>query len=717
MRWQRPVRWMVAVAGVSTAVMLYVQTRERPAVDRPPVATPADPEATVQSAEGTTIRYGSGGEIEFSISYNAVRQYADGRTVWDGAQLRIDDSTSMAAKLVESVGPVSDGMPAEIKAVGNVLIETEGASIRGEQATYTRDTGVAILPGPVSFSHGRISGGGVGGEYHRDAGLFHVLADAKVTSQADEQGGMVEATARSMTFNRAGLILGLNENAQIAHEQQHMASDTASLHLSEDREQFKAIELRGQSSVTPVPGKDTAMPDMRARDIDLTFHEGTQTLDRARLAGSATMVLVEGGARQSIEADDIAMTMAPDGRTVTHLDAADQRTVTVRTPARPGQAARTVTAPKLVASGEETKGLTSAVFSGGARFEEIEPAAAGRAATMRIGTSQLLTLKLAGQIDAVEEAQFERNVRFEAGDVTGDADLGNYMASSGRLTLRPAQKTPALWPRVASGRVTVDAREFIDVDLDTQDLHARGDVKTVSAPAPESSPDRQGGLFNDREALLGFGAEFWYEQSRGGARYRGTAKTPARVTQGETDVMGQSIELADDTHDLTAKGSVESTFVSTSTGDKAGEKQTHRVVAETLEYRDSARTATYTGAPVTLTSPDNVIVAQTIVMAFGTDGRELERLDARSEVHVKFRDGREALADTLLYDAGRSRYTLRGQPLIMRTPGEKAGACSQSWARVAYFLSTGDSSLEFPDAENPGGVERRDVSCTGALRK
>jgi lipopolysaccharide export system protein LptA len=710
----------VAAAGIGTAAALYTQTRERPVVDRPTVATPADPEAVSQSAKGRYERF-RGGTLVFAIDYDFIRTYENPvRTEYDNARFQMDDGTFLGAdRIVISEG--ADGEPTESTFNGNVRMDTpEGASIRADEATYVNTTGVAILPGPITFSRGRLSGSGTGGEYHRDTGVFHVLADAQVETVADEAGGKVQATARSMTFNRTGLALLFDTDARILHETQVMTADRATLYLTESQEQFRLIELRGRSTVTPVPGQESTVPEMRARDIDLAFHEGTQALERAVLVGGSSMVLVEGNARRSIEATDITLTTAPDGRTVTHLEAREQ--VTVRTPAQAKQAARTITASNLVASGNDS-GLTDATFTGGVRFVETTPASGGRKAGERVGTSQTLSMKLDGQLDAVESARFQQDVKFRDGDVSGDADIGDYAAAAGRLTLRPG-RVPSRYPYVTSGRVTVDAREFIEVDLDTENLHARGDVKTVSV-AESGGARGQGrgevderGLFDSGETLLGFAAEFWYDGGAGRVRYRGAAKAPARVTQGDTAVFGASIELSEETQDLTAGGGVESTFLVGDSKTPAAAPQKYRVLAETLEYRDAARTASYTGNPVTLTAPDGVTRARTMVMTLAAEGRTLERLDARTDVHAVMPKGREALADSLLYEAALGRYTLRGvrgRSLVLRAEGDTPGTCSLS--RGLMVTLTSGEPPEFPPSENPGPVEQTTVPCTGTLQR
>lgn len=717
MRWQRPARLIVAVAGIGIAVALYVQTRERPVADRPPVATPADPEARAQSSAGTELRFGVGGDVEFEIEHKGQRVYPDGRTEWDQARLRVSDGTFLAADFIETRGEgegADDAGFSTLQARGQVRLDTpEGASIRAEEATYVSETGVAVFPGAVTFARGRITGSGTGGEYHRDTGVFHLLAEAKVETAADEGGGRVTATGQSMTFNRATMALLLDGNAGIAHERQTMSAARATLYLAENQDQFKVIELRGGARVTPAADQEAGLPEMMARDIDLAFHDGTQALERAVLAGGSSLILMEGGARRSIEAIDISLSTAPDGRTVTRLDARDG--VIVRTPPRGETAARTITASTLVASGDEAKGLTLALFTGDVRFVETTAASAGRAASERTGTSERLTMNLAGQLDAVEQARFERNVTFVDGDVTGDADLGEYDATAGRLILRPARSASRL-PRVTSERVTVSARELIDIDLDSQDLHARGEVATINAADDSAETDGPAsGLFNDHEVMYGFAAEFRYRAADGNASYRGTADRRARVTQGDTVVEGESIDLARESQDLMAEGRVIAVFSAIEGDSPNGTSQKYRAESDTLEFRNSARTVRYTGSPVTLTGPDGVTKAESMVMTLASASRTLERLDASTNVHSLLADGDEALADSLVYETALDRYTLRGQPVLIRTVDRQSGECSQARARVGYF--TVGQRPEFPDPENPGGVFRRNVPCDAPLQK
>jgi len=715
MRWQRAARWGVAVAGLGIAALLYFQTDERPPDERPPVAAPADPEARAQSAAGTVVRF-SDGERTFELTHEGERVYADGRTQWDRARLTIGDGTLLAADLIEAsaaTGP--DGVPLEIACRGNVRLDTpEGASVSAGEATYNSTTGVAVLPGPVAFTRGRVSGAGTGGEYHRDTGVFHVLADATIEMAADEGAEAARGSARTMTFDRASRALLLDGGARIEHERQIMTAELATLHMTDDGDEFRLIELRTGARVVPRPGYEADVPDMRARDIDLAFYDGTQALERGELRGGSSLTIVESGGRRSIEAIAITFNTGTDGRTLTHLEAHDR--VVVRTPPSGDSPARTITSDDLVASGQEGRGLTSALFTGGVRFVEQVPAQGGAPAGERTGTAARLTLQLGGQLEAVERAHFERDARFRDGDVTGDADLGEYDAAAGRLRLRPA-RSPSRYPRVTSDRVTVDARELVDVDLVSRDLYAKGDVRTVSLPDDEpikGGAERQAGFFDERDTVYGFADEFWYTDASGDARYRGSDGRPARVTQGETTVTAGTVTIRRQTRDLDAATSVVATFSTAGDGDEP--PKAYRVESDTLEYRDAARTATYVGTPVVLTGPDGVTRAATMVMTLAEESREVERLDARGNVYSLMAEGHTALADTLLFEAPLERYTLRGAPLVLRMLDREQNSCSETRGRMAYY-TVGEPSPEFPAPENRGGVARRNVACDSPLQK
>lgn len=715
MKWQRGARWLVAATGLGTAIVLYTQTRERPEVDRPPVATPADPEASLQSSGGTSVRFRDGG-VELQVEHDGELVYPDGRTVWRDARLQLGDGTTLAAGEIENSGEQVDGQPANIRLRERVeMVTPEGATVGGAEATYDHTTGVAVLPGPVTFTRGRISGAGTGGEYYRDTGVFNIQADAHIETSPDESGGTVTASAETMTFNRASQAMLFEGGARIVHSTNTMTGDRATLYLADDQERFRVIELRGNAAVTPEPGSEASVPEMRAADISLSFYEGTDTLERAVLVGGSTVVLAGADGRRSIDATNITLMTAPDGRTVTSIDARER--VVVQTPSGPDRAGRTISAARLVATGNSS-GLTEATFTGGVRLVENPVGQNRPGAGDRTANARTMVMDLDGQFDRVQVARFSQDVEFTDGEMSGDGERGEYDARAGRLILRSAPGSSRL-PHVRSRSVTVDARDVIDVDLNSGSLEASGDVKTVSSGADEDANRTSAvGLLDSSQTMVGFSSAFQYDAEAGTARYVGTEEQPARVTQGETAVAALAIELSERTEDLTADQMVDTTFVaSASTG--AG-PQRYRVRADTLEYRQGERTATYTGVPVTLTAPDGTTQGQTMVLTLAAEQRTLDRLDARVDVHATLPSGREALADSLLYEAATGHYTLRGtrgrSQVVLRAPGERPGTCTESRGLMVYFTSGGEPP-EFPAAENPGQVIHVNVACSAPLTR
>ena len=114
MRWQRVARAILAVVGLGVAVLLYVNTRERPTPQAQPGGSlVADPQATVQAGKGAQIRYRDG-DKQFTVEYTASSLYSDGRTVLEGARLTLEDGTLagmvLAGKLTGAqLGALEDG--------------------------------------------------------------------------------------------------------------------------------------------------------------------------------------------------------------------------------------------------------------------------------------------------------------------------------------------------------------------------------------------------------------------------------------------------------------------------------------------------------------------------------------------------------------------------------------------------------------------------------
>ncbi len=738
MRWQRVARVGVALAGLGTAVALYALSRERPVAERPEV-TAIDPAALSQSGAGVEVRH----ELEserWRLEYGTQTIYPNDLVKWDQVHLRFSDGTEVWADHAEGQG-VREGAnrAASLTATGNVRLKTgEGATVEGQELRYSEQNEVTHMPGPVAFTKGRMSGSGTGATYERGPGVFRILADARlVTTGGDEsaagqpdaeQPASIVATADTLVFNKAASAMLFEGGARITRGEDVMTADRATLYLDENEERFRVIELRGNARVVPGSNADGAQqtPDMRAQDIDMSFYEGTEILERAVLSHQAALVIADAGGRRSIEGDTINLTTAPDGVTLTHLEAADQ--VVVRIPASADVPERRIESRTMIATGtEQAGGLTDALFRGNVRFAEAIVDARGQRTGERTGTAENLSLALEGRFDRIERAEFQQNVRFRDGSVEGEADLGTYeMGQTERLTLRPSPRGATHAPRVTDEDITVGATGSIVIALGSHDLHATGDVTTVSQgqqDAKADTPAARGALFGGSEKVFGFADEVWYDRAKQEIRYAGTASHAARLQQADSVVEGTGIVVRQDTNDLQATGAVRSTMP-IEDAKKTGAGQQYRATAETMVYDDTARTITYEGRPVRLETPRGAVNAARVLLTLAREERRLERLEAWSDpaqaetaaVDSTLGEQQQSRSDWLLYEAALDRYRLRGRPFVLRTRDDD-GTCSESTGTSGVF-TPGEAAVIPEGEENPGGVfTRRRQSCTGPLGK
>jgi lipopolysaccharide export system protein LptA len=428
-RWQKALRLGVAAVGLGTAAAVYVLVRPRPAAPPPAPEITIDPAARVQTGAGKYIRT-EGDRVVGTWTYSAVRQYADGRSQWDHFRYELSDGGVMSADLVQAEGQSGTSeMPAVLTARGHVVWQThDGTSVQADAATFDDANGVAIMTGPTTFTRGRTTGSGVGGVYEQKTNRFTLQSAAHVTTApADAAGPPLDITAQSMLYVMDQKTMTFDGAARIVRASETLASDHTTIYLAENEEQFKAIQLRGHSAVTPAAGHTSDLPEMQAEDIDLSFYPDSTALQTGALRQHATMVLTDETGRRSIEAPSIDFATAEDGRTLTRLDARDRAIVS--TPRNGDVPERKISANSLVATGDAKKGLTQARFEGKVEFNELVAGARGTPDHKRTATSETLTARIAGRLDAIDDARFERDVVFRDGTVTGDADVGIYRAA------------------------------------------------------------------------------------------------------------------------------------------------------------------------------------------------------------------------------------------------------------------------------------------------
>ncbi len=398
-------------------------------------------------------------------------------------------------------------------------------------------------------------------------------ATARVDPDAEGHGAS-DLSSKRMILVRDQKTVQLEENARIVGETQTLTSRNATVSFTEDEQAIKYLEMRTTARVTPNPGGPPDRPGMSADNITMSFYADGLTLQHASLTGRAVLNLSSATAK-SVKASWIDLFTAPDGRTLTRLQAKDTVVVTLApTATTPG---KTITSNTLSAAGDDKKGLTSARFEGSPRFEEVPAAGArrggsagaGAQGTARTGTATTLVLTLGGQIDAIERAEFQQKAWFQDGDATCEADVAQYEEANGLLHLIPNAKEPRRLSRVTTSEMTVDGAT-IDVDTNTDDLRAQGTVTTRLKRAPGSAAAPKGALFAGDEPIIGGADALRYTKSSGTAHYTGSTRGQAMLKQGQSVVIADQIEFADASRNLSASGTVDSTWLLESTAPAAG---------------------------------------------------------------------------------------------------------------------------------------------------
>ncbi len=712
MTWQRVARVVVALIGVGCAVALVMSTRQRPTPVVAPPQVAIDPKATVQGGAGRTVRHRGDKELGV-IEYQSSKTYDDGRMVFEKPHIVSSDERGFeaTADLSETKGKsVHADNPGEMEFTGHVHVKTkDGLELHSDSAVYDDTTGGIRVPGPVTFSRARMTGQGVGAIYDRTVDVLTVLDQAHVNVTPDPDGkGAMTAVSKTMTMDRVHKVAKLEQGAVITHDTEKLTGDTATLDWTEDEKQLRLIELRGHASVVQAANAGAGSPpDMHADDIDLTFHPDGHTVHLAALTGRtalASLVLIDAAGRRSISGSQINAAVAPDGSTLTNLESKNR--VKVELPKTVDNPARVITAQTLVAQGTEKEGLKQARFDGGVEFLEMVPGARGAKDSVRTGKSRVLVLALNGQIDAIDRATFSQDATFTDTDMRGEADQADYFASQGKLSLRPAPRDAKKLPHVVDGGLQVDAKA-IDININTNDLEATGDVKTVNRPAANAPPDTHTSAlfdFNDpNRPIYGTSDKLVYVDDAGRATYTGTPERPAQTRQDQNVVTGDQVVLETNTHNLRATGHVKSTYFlapappppGTQPANPPPKPAEYRGDADSLDYKDADRVATYVGVPATLKGIDGTTTAPRIDVTFNDAGNDVDKLDATGGAYALLDGNREAVGQRLIYTASNDTYTLTGSTAMaarVKLPNSDHTECTKSMGERLTFTRLSGSA-------------------------
>lgn len=710
-RWQRPLRLGLAVFAVVFAIAVYFAIGRRPAAPSGATSPRSDPKAVLES-EGGVTQIASKTRQDFQVKYGRMAVYEDGTTRFERIEVLVPQRGGRDYTITASSGVVADNQN-DIALEGQVkLTTTDGLVVDTEAASFERTEGMLRIPGAMAFSRRGLRGRSVGATYDQQREVLWLLDRAEVDMTAEKGAPATKIRSGSAGFAQRDRYFRFERDVVMTRGGQTITADGAVAHLQPEADVLQMIELRGRSRVTGAAA--SALEAMTANDINLAYGEDGATLQRATLAGAASLRLAGAGGQgtRRLEAEWMDIGLSPDGRLATFIAARER--VALDLPAGEGAPARRITSVTLDAAGPPDQGITTAHFAENVEFRERVPAAEGRPASERVARSRTLDTVVAPGFGAIEAANFVGDVRFSDGALEGQAPDATYNVAKGALRLQGAARSAAggQTARLVDERADIDA-ERIDVALEGGDLTATGGVRSVLKSSRDDGDARDGGRTARRPSMLKADQptnvtadRLVYEKETGRATYTGDA----RLWQGETAVQAPTIALDEVRGNLRAEGGVKSTLRLQDAG-AAGEARTSVLTAQTLLYEEEERRATYT-TDARMVGPEGDVRADRIELYLDESGEALDRAEAydrvvlradvssaRGDVHQRVSWG-----ERLTYFARDGRYVMSGPEVVIQE--QRPAECVETKGKTLTFYRSADTILI------DGNAQRRTESTT-----
>lgn len=687
--WQKRARLFVMAVALVVMAVVFFTTRRR---EQPPPPTPiarADPAATIESEGAFLVQWK--GERE-TVRVEAERQfsYPDGSTRLVKVKVTSvrQGETFVATADEARVGENQSNLDMK----GNVVITSNnGLQAKGDSATYSQGEGLMRGPGPVTFRRGRLSGSGVDFSYDETQDLLALADRTHVIIAPEKRGGeATDITSGAAVLGRTDNFLSFERNVHIVRGSQVIDAQSALGELSETDEHLSGLELSGGARIETPNALPGALKLMSGDVINLTYYEDSDLLQSAIVTGGAALrIAAEQGAAESVlHADNIEIAIAPDGTTLTSLNARDR--VVFDVAAAKGQPAKKVTSNALVARGAAGKGLTSASFTEGVEYQET----GGTPPVKRTVTSRTLDASLKGGLGQIHEATFIGSARFRGDDTQAAGSTMRYNMETGQVALTGSAGEPV--PRVVNARIQVDAPN-IDMHVEGSTLRAQGEARRVQSimfPAKPGAKNaaRTPGLMKPDQPISGISNALVYSGGDSGSIELTGAVMLVQGDKGDTQIKAEKVVIDGKTGDLLASGSVISQMFVQDVNPVTKVRETSRSTAsaQQMQYEDASRRVTYT-TKAHLVGPQGDLVGEKIVLTRGANGEDIERIDASGDVTLTEVD-RKTTGDELTYDAVKAEYVVTGKGRLVRIfRRTEDGSCKRSDASALTFLRGVDS--------------------------
>ena len=453
--WQKRARAMAVVVAVGVAAAVFVTTRRREQPPAPVAVPRVDPQAVVESS-GAIVRQVKGEKETFRLDAEKQLSYADGATKLLGVRITLERE-GRTYVVTGDEARVGDN-ESNLELTGHVhMTASDGLDVVASSATYSEGEGIVRVPGSVAFKRGRMSGTGVDFTFDKNRDQIGLADKTAITFAPDQNGGdATDITAGAALLDRKDSFASFERAVHIVRSNQ-IIDATAPADLDGGREAHHRLALTGSARITTPNAAPGGLSGMSGDLINLTYAKDSEVLQRAVLAGASVMRLAgeQGSPERTLSGNYIDIGLAPDGATVTALNA---REGCLDLPAPKGQASKSIHSAAAVGSGDDKRGLTTVMFTENVEYRE----SGGTPAVQRVATSQTLETSLNNGFDEIRDAHFSGAVLFKDGSTTATAAEARYQVSAGHVDLTGPVGNAA--PRVVNDQVEVEA-EHIEMTL------------------------------------------------------------------------------------------------------------------------------------------------------------------------------------------------------------------------------------------------------------
>ena len=721
MRWQRLTRLALLVLALATIVGIYVSVRKP--TKRPGGSVQRqDPKAPVEATKGV-LSQSNGMRIPGIISFDHQSLYDDGSMKLLGLKVTTH-RTGREFHMAADEGHIGKEQ-SHMESRGHVVLTaSDGLRVTTDEATYSNGEQIVRAPHHVEFTHGDLSGSGMGMTYDQQRDVLWLLDQAVINVAPDKKtkdpGAKIVSGAAGLA--RREHYMRFERSMSVVRGGRTISADTAMAYLTDDEKKIKSLELRGNSRIAMGAPATGGLQAMGSRDMNITYGPDGETIQHAILVGGGVIQMAGAAGKpgRRIAGDTVDVTLGDDGA-VTSLVARDHMQLTI--PGDKDTPERTIKAGVMEGKGEPGKGLTGATFRNAVEFREE------RSPNPRLAHSTTLTTVLTSD-GGLDDAQFGGGTHFVDGTTTAAALDARYLVSKGHLEL--SGKIGAQEPQVQDDRITVDATA-IDLTFDGPKMIAKGDVQSVmkaqkkegaagtpgtpgtsgtsgtsrdtgqgsksskssksstgskaAANASTKPPPKTPGMLKDDQPAYVTAAALDYNGDIDKAIYTGSA----RLWQGDTAVSGDTITIDEKTGDLFSNGNVRSTLVLEQLDSESKEQKKVPTIATSLDmhYEDAVHRATYT-TNAHMIGPQGDLHAVKIEMYLVEGGGSLERAEAYDQVNLKT-DIRTATGSRLTYFAVDERYLMRGAPVtIVEDCRQTTGKTCTFWRSTDRILVDGE---------------------------